>query len=115
MERGAELAQRRARLRAQCELQRRDLAAQSALIEVELSRIDRSVEIVRSFVSKPALVAAGVAALTIIGPRRALRWITQGTMWYGVAKRMFGAFVALRAGSADGRQRESRSVLVVDR
>lgn len=96
MERGAELAQRRARLRAHCELQRRDLAAQAAQIEVELSRIDRSVEIVRSFVSKPALVAAGVAALAIIGPRRALRWVTQGTMWYGVAKRMFGAFAALR-------------------
>lgn len=95
-DRGTELAQRRARLRAQCELQRRDLALQATQIERELSRIDRSVEVVRSFLNKPALVAAGVAALTLIGPRRALRWITKGTMWYGVAKRVVGAFVALR-------------------
>lgn len=96
MDRGTELAQRRARLRAQCELQRRDLSMQAAQIELELSRIDRGVDRVRGFVSKPALIAASVAALTIVGPRRALRWITKGTMWYGVAKRVFGAVVALR-------------------
>ena len=56
----------------------------------ELTRIDRSVAIVRRFVSKPVLVTAAVAALTLIGPGRALRWITRGTLWYGVAKRMLG-------------------------
>jgi hypothetical protein len=97
MDRGTELARRRARLRAQCDQQRRELAMHAAQIELELSRIDRSVDMVRSFVSKPVLIAASIAALTMIGPRRALRWITKGTMWYGVAKRVLGAFIAFRA------------------
>lgn len=89
------------RLRAQCAQQRRQLAADAAEIEHTLSRIDRSVAIVRRFISKPALVAAGVAALTLIGPARALRWITRGAMWYGVAKRLLGTYNALRGGRVE--------------
>lgn len=97
LDRAAHLADRRIRLRAQCALQRRHLGEQIKAIERELDGIDRSVAIVRTFVSKPALIAAGVAALTMIGPARALRWVMKGTLWWGAAKRVLGAYAALRA------------------
>lgn len=95
--RAAELAERRVRLRAQCALERRQLAAHAAEIEHKLSRIDRSVAIARRWIRKPALVVAAVAALTLIGPARALRWVSRGAMWYGVAKRALGAYSAFRS------------------
>lgn len=97
VDRATELAERRARLRAQCAMERRQLGEQAETIERELDGIDRSVAIVRSFISKPALVAAGVAALTLIGPARALRWAMQGTLWWSTGKRLLGAYAALRA------------------
>jgi hypothetical protein len=105
-DRAAELAYRRMQLRAHCEQQRRQLGERSLEVEGELGGIDRTVTVVRSVLSAPALVAAGVAALTLIGPRRAVRWITRGTFWYATGKQLLGAFVALRATrESEGRKR----------
>ncbi|NLG75388.1 MAG: hypothetical protein GX535_04060 [Xanthomonadaceae bacterium] len=96
LDRSSQLALRREELRVQCELQRQELAQHAAVIEGELSRIDRTVTVIRSFLNKPTLIAAAAVALALIGPARALRWISKGAMWYGVAKRMLGTFSAFR-------------------
>ncbi len=103
-DRASELAQRRVRLRAQCALQRRELRQHAKAIEQELDGIDRSVAIVKSIVSAPALVAAGVAALTMIGPKRALRWAMQGTLWWSTGKRLLSAYHGLREPKLESRR-----------
>lgn len=99
LDRASELAERRRRLQARCAAQRKQLAEHAKVIEQELAGIDRTVAMVKRFVSKPALVAASVAALTMIGPKRALRWVMQGTLWWGTAKRFFSVYQAMRGAS----------------
>ena len=86
--RAQELAYRRARLQAQCAIQRRDLGAAAAKLEYELSGIDRTVLLMRRVANKPAMISAGVALLTLIGPKRALKWASQGAFWYTTGKRV---------------------------
>ncbi len=86
--RAQQLAYRRARLRAQCAIQRRQLAEVGSRVEYELGGIDRAVDLVRGVTSKPVLISAGVALLTLIGPKRALRWVTQGAFWYSTGRRL---------------------------
>jgi hypothetical protein len=89
-DRAQELAYRRRRLQAQCAIQRRDLGSAAAHVEYQLSGVDRAVAVVRRVASAPALVSAGVALLTLVGPKRALKWISQGAFWYSTGKRMLG-------------------------
>ena len=89
-DRAQELAYRRKRLQAQCAIQRRDLGAAAAEVEYQLSGVDKAVMLVRRITSAPALVSAGIAVLTLVGPRRALRWVSQGAFWYTTGKRMLG-------------------------
>ena len=87
LSRAEQLASRRARLREQCDIQRRHLGAIAAELQYELSGIDRTVLMMRRVASKPVVVSAGVALLTLIGPKRALRWASKGAFWYGAAKK----------------------------
>jgi hypothetical protein len=89
-DRAQELAYRRKRLQAQCAIQRRDLGAAAAHVEFQLSGVDKAVLLVRRVTSAPALVSAGIAVLTLVGPKRALRWVSQGAFWYTSGKRMLG-------------------------
>jgi len=100
LDRAQELAYRRMKLRAQCAAQRRQLGESVVAMETELAGIDRAVRIARRFVTKPALVATGVALLTFIGPKRALRWVTQGAFWYSTGAKVAKALAAHRAISA---------------
>lgn len=100
LDRAQELAYRRMKLRAQCAAQRKQLGESVVAMEAELAGIDRAVRIARRFVTKPALVATGVALLTFIGPKRALRWVTQGAFWYSTGAKVAKALAAHRAISA---------------
>jgi hypothetical protein len=93
-DRAEQLAYRRARLRAQCDIQRRQLAQVAADIERELNGIDRVVLLMRRVASKPVLVSAAVALLSLLGPGRALRWVSQGAFWYGAGRKLVGAVAA---------------------
>lgn len=90
IDRAQELAYRRKRLQAQCAIQRRDLGAVAAEVEYQLSGVDRAVLLVRRVASAPALISGGVALLTLVGPRRALKWVSQGAFWYSTSKRILG-------------------------
>lgn len=89
-DRAQELAYRRKRLQAQCAIQRRDLGAAAADVEYQLSGVDRAVLLIRRVTSAPALISAAVAVLTLLGPKRALKWVSQGAFWYTTGKRMLG-------------------------
>jgi hypothetical protein len=89
--RAEQLAYRRARLRAQCDLQRRQMSEVVADLKHELGGIDRAVFLMRRVVSKPVAVSAGLALLTWIGPRRALGWLARGAFWYGTGRKVLGA------------------------
>jgi hypothetical protein len=91
LSRAEQLAYRRARLREQCDIQRRHLGAIAADLQYELSGIDRTVLMMRRVASKPVVVSAGVALLTLIGPKRALSWASKGAFLYGAGKRVAGA------------------------
>jgi hypothetical protein len=82
------LARQRESLRNRCSLQRGQLAQSVAEIERQLGGIDRAVQLVRGIASKPTLITAGVAALTLLGPKKAVRWISQGAFWYATGKRL---------------------------
>lgn len=91
LSRAEQLASRRARLREQCDIQRRHLGAIAADLQYELSGIDRAVLMMRRITSKPVVVSAAVALLTLVGPKRALRWVTKAAFWYSAGKRVTGA------------------------
>ena len=88
--RAQELAYRRKRLQAQCAIQRRDLGAAAAHVEYQLSGVDKAVSFVRRITRAPALISAAVAVLTLVGPKRTLKWVSQGAFWYTTGKRMLG-------------------------
>jgi hypothetical protein len=81
------LATQREALRKQCAVQRLQLSESAAAIEQQFGGIDRAVRLVRGLASKPMLITVGIATLTLIGPKRALRWISQGAFWYTTGKR----------------------------
>ena len=89
-DRAQELAYRRRRLQAQCAIQRRDLGAAAADVEYQLTGVDKAVLLMRRVTSVPALISAAVAVLTLVGPKRALKWVSQGAFWYTTGKRMLG-------------------------
>jgi hypothetical protein len=62
---------RRVALQAKCTAQRGELARQLDAAEVGLRPVDRAIHVVRTF--GPLAVVAGVVALIIIGPGKALR------------------------------------------
>jgi hypothetical protein len=99
-DRAQQLAYRRMKLRAQCAAQRKQLGESVLAMEAELAGIDRAVRVARRFVTKPALIATGIALLTLIGPKRAVRWVTQGAFWYSTGARVAKTLAAYRTASA---------------
>jgi hypothetical protein len=99
--RAQELAYQRLRLRAQCARQREQLTVELRAVEAELAGVDRAILFARRFATKPALVAAGVALFTAIGPKRVLRLVTKGAFWYSTGSRLMRALTG-RIGDRDG-------------
>lgn len=75
-------------LRARCAVQRRQLGESAAEIEHELGRLDRGVAIVRRVLRSPALIGGAIAVVALVGPRRLLRWGTNGLMLYSTARQL---------------------------
>lgn len=81
-------ARRRELLQQRCAFEREQLAHEAESVEAELGRIDRGVRLARAL-TRPAVVTAGVAALTMLGPGRALKLVGRGLMLWSTAKRLF--------------------------
>jgi YqjK-like protein len=88
--RDIELARRREVLQQRCAFEREQLAQEAEMVEADLGRIDRGVKIARAL-TKPAIVTAGVAALTMFGPGRALKFLGRGLMLLSAARKVFNS------------------------
>jgi len=88
-----ELALKRRTLLLHCALQRLEITHQLIGIEAKLTRADRVAEIITSSARNPLLLIAMVAGTALIGPWRLLRWVSQGAMFFNIARRLHGLFV----------------------
>jgi hypothetical protein len=90
--RNVRLNERRERLRQRCEAERQQLAREATAIEADLGRIDRGVRLTRAVFSKPVIVTASIAAVTMLGPGRVLRLLTRGLALWSTARRVAKSF-----------------------
>jgi hypothetical protein len=91
-DRQAELAARRQALIAQSAQQRQELHTMVLQIKERLAGIDRSIEVARSIVRKPTVIAGAIAFLSLIGPRRILRVVSRSAMVITTSRRLLGMF-----------------------
>jgi hypothetical protein len=83
-----QLSAQHSNLLARSAVQRRQLGESAAEIEHELGRLDRGLEVVRRVLRSPAVIGGAIAVVALLGPRRLLRWGTNGLMWYSTARRL---------------------------
>lgn len=86
-ERFEQLTRRHQQLRLRSADQRRELAQIAGDIEQRLHRVDRGVQAVRGFVSRPLMIAGLFAALAMIGPRRLLGFASRGAVLLTAARK----------------------------
>lgn len=83
-----ELAARRNALRAHCEIQRSFMTDTARDIQERLAGIDRTVAIVKHYAHKPVLAIGVVGLIAMLGPKRLLRWASQGAFLYTTGRRL---------------------------
>jgi hypothetical protein len=89
-ERTHELELKRRALLAQSTQQREQLAAIAGDVRARLSGIDRGIEMARSIVRKPPVIAGAIALLSFIGPRRILSALSKSAMFLATSRRLLG-------------------------
>lgn len=82
---------RRAELQARCEAQRMMLAEQVAAIEERFHATDSMLGVVRSVITKPAVVAGGMALLLTLGRSGWWSKISRGLILVSTARRVYRA------------------------
>ena len=87
-ERTLTLAQRRTALRAHCALQREELARIADHVESRLGSVDRGINLLRRYATRPLLLGGGITLLTLIGPRRLLRWAGRSAVFVTAGRRL---------------------------
>lgn len=93
-ERARELATKRRLLIAKSTEQREQLAAMGRDVQARLAGIDRGIEIARSIVRKPTVIAGAIAAFSFIGPRRLLSALGRSAMFLATGRRLLSMFRA---------------------
>ena len=88
-ERTLTLSQRRTALRAHCALQREELAHIVDNDESRLGSVDRGINLVRRYATRPLLLGGGMALLALVGPRRLLRWAGRSAVFVTAGQRLF--------------------------
>jgi len=73
-----ELEQRRELLLARIALQRVRVSLELHNLEQPIKMVDRGIAVVHYLKAHPLLVAAGVAAFTVVGRRRIAAWVGRG-------------------------------------
>ncbi len=90
-DRERELALRRGALQVRCAVQRGQLVEVSDDLQHQLRFIDRGIEVARRVTAAPMLIVIGLAALTFIGPRGMVRWISRALLVATAVKRLAGS------------------------
>ncbi|HLS82276.1 MAG TPA: YqjK family protein [Steroidobacter sp.] len=83
-----QLTARHRELRQRVALQRGDLALAAQDVRRRLHTVDRGVNALRSLARNPLVIAAGLAAVALIGPRRMVRWASHGALLASTAQRL---------------------------
>ncbi len=84
------LQQRRELLLQRSELLRADLLDQSRALQERFVGVEHALGLARAATRKPVLWAAAAAALLVLKPARALRYITRGAMAVSLLRRVLG-------------------------
>jgi hypothetical protein len=73
-----QLANRRSKLVARSTAQRARLAEQAADFGHSLGGVERGISVARHLTARPLLLGAAAAALLVVRPGRAVKWIARG-------------------------------------
>jgi YqjK-like protein len=84
------LQDRRERLVARSRLLRADVVEQTRVLQGRFAGVEHAVGLARAATRKPVLLAAAAAALLVLKPARALRYITRGAMAVSLLRRVLG-------------------------
>lgn len=87
-DRQRELADRREALCAQSAIQREHLGVIARDIEARLVGVDRGIELARSVISKPTVIAAAIAVVAFVGPRRLMSLAGRGAVFLTAGRRV---------------------------
>ena len=75
-----QLSERRAALLARSALLRERIATQGGDLRASVEGIDRGIGLLRKATARPLMLTAAAAALFILKPGRALKWIARGAL-----------------------------------
>lgn len=84
------LQQRRELLLERSRLLRADLAGQAQALHERFAGVEHALGLARAATRKPVLLAAAAAALLVLKPARAFRYITRGAMAVSLLRRVLG-------------------------
>ena len=87
-DRQLELAARRNALVKQSAIQREQLGAIAREIEGRLAGLDRGIELAKSVVRRPAVIAAAIAVVAFVGPRRLVSLASRGALFLTTGRRV---------------------------
>jgi hypothetical protein len=84
------LQARRERLLERSRVLRADLVGQSRALQERFAGVEHAVGLARAATRKPVVLAAAAAALLVLKPARALRYLTRGAMVVSLVRRVLG-------------------------
>lgn len=90
LSRRSTLQQRRELLLRRSELLRADLAGQSRELRERFAGVEQALGLARAATRKPVLLAAAAAALLVLKPARAFRYLMRGAMAVSLLRRVLG-------------------------
>jgi YqjK-like protein len=85
-----QLATRRAKLVARSTAQRALLTQQAADLGHSLGGVERGISVARHLTARPLLLGAAAAALLIVRPGRAIKWIGRGALITSMIRKGLG-------------------------
>ena len=89
--RQSHLAERRDRLLARSAQLREQVSAQGADLRGSVEGIDKGIGLVRALTARPLVLTAAAAALFILKPARAFKWIARGALVTSLLRRLVKA------------------------
>ncbi|MEP7312219.1 MAG: YqjK family protein [Pseudomonadota bacterium] len=89
--RQSDLAERRDRLLARSAELRDRIAGQGADLRSSVESIDKGIGVVRALTTRPLVLTAAAAALFILKPARAFKWIARGALVTSLLRRVVKA------------------------
>jgi hypothetical protein len=86
-----ELVEQRRLLVARCAEQRSDIAQYAGPLRRTLRVADIAADAGRALKRRPLLVGAIITSLTVLGPGRAMRWLSKGLAFYSLVRNVRSA------------------------